>query len=169
MGIAGSDDFVVKASPDGNSRLTALQVSSKGVVTTPSLPLVRPSLVGTASTPANGTKTGFSQLTMTQGGFALGDTLGGTLGNRLSVPVSGDYFLTLNASLPSSAGHTVSLVANGTTVSATTGAPATTGALHQSATGMASLAAGDRLSLLHSGTAQFEFGSAKTEIVALLL
>ena len=107
---------------------------------------------------------------MNQGGLALGDTLGGTLGNRLSVPVSGNYFLTLNASLLSSAGHSVSLVANGTTVSATTGAPATTrGALRQSATGMASLAAGDRLSLLHSGTAQFEFGSGKMEIVALLL
>jgi hypothetical protein len=57
--------------------------------------------------------------------------------------------------------HRVSLVANGTTVSATTGAPATMGALRQSATGMASLAAGDLLSLLHRGTAQFEFGSEK--------
>jgi hypothetical protein len=68
------------------------------------------------------------------------------------------HLLTLNASLLSSAGHSVSLVANGTTVSAT-----------MSATGMASLAAGDRLSLLHCGTAQFEFGSGKTEIVARLL
>jgi hypothetical protein len=31
---------------------------------------------------------GFRQLTMNQGGVALGDTLVGTLGNRLSVPVS---------------------------------------------------------------------------------
>lgn len=85
------------------------------------------------------------------------------------MPVSGNYLLTLNASLVLSAGHSVSLVTNGTTVSATTGAAASTVALRQSATGMASLAAGDRLNLLHSGTAQFEFGSGKTEIVALLL
>jgi hypothetical protein len=169
MGIAGSGDFVIKVSPDGNSWLTGLQVSPKGVVTTPNRPLVRASLVGTSSTPANGTQTGSSQLTMNQGGFALGDALGGTLGNRLSVPVSGNYLLTLNTSLLTSAGHSVSLLANGTTVLATTSAPATTGALRQTATGMTSLAAGDRLSLLHSGTAQFEFGSGKTEIIALLL
>ncbi|PZM14035.1 DUF2793 domain-containing protein [Rhizobium tubonense] len=169
MGIAGNDDFAIKVSPDGNGWQTGLQISSKGIVTTPNRPLVRAFLVAAAATPVNGTQTGFSQLGANQGGFALGDTLGGTLGNRLSVPASGNYLLTLNTSLLTSGGHSASLVANGTTVLATSGAAATTGAFRQSTTGMASLVAGDRLSLLHSGTAQFEFGSGKTEIVAYLL
>jgi hypothetical protein len=41
MGIGGSDDFVIKVRPDGYSWLTGLQVSSKGVVTTPSRLLAR--------------------------------------------------------------------------------------------------------------------------------
>jgi hypothetical protein len=169
MGIAGSDDFVVKVSPDGNSWLTGLQVSSKGIVTTPNRPVVRASLVAASATPANGTQTGFSQLSINQGGFALGDALGGTLGNRLSVPVSGNYLVTLNTSLLSSGGHSASLVANGTTVLATTGATTTAAAFRQSSSGLAALVAGDYLSLLHSGVAKFEFGPGKTEISALLL
>jgi hypothetical protein len=169
MGIAGSDDFVVKVSPDGSSWLTGLQVSSKGIVTTPNRPVVRASLVAAATTPANGTQTGFSQLSINQGGFALGDALGGTLGNLLSVPVGGTYLLTLNTSLISSAGHSVSLVANGTTVLASTGSAPAPAAFRQSASILATLSAGDRLSLLHSGAAKFEFGSGKTEITASLL
>jgi hypothetical protein len=169
MGIAGSDDFVIKVSPDGNNWLTGLQVSSKGIVTTPNRPVVRASLVAAAATPATGTQTGFSQMTINQGGFALGDSLGGTLGNLLSVPVGGTYLLSLNTSLISSVGHSASLVANGMTVLAATGSPPSPSAFRQSASIIATLSAGDRLSLLHTGTAKFEFGSGKTEVSAVLL
>jgi hypothetical protein len=108
-------------------------------------------------------------MTINQGGFALGDSLGGTLGNLLSVPVGGTYLLTLNTSLISSVGHSVSLVVNGTTVIAATGSAPSPSAFRQSASIIATLSAGDRLSLLHSGTARFEFGLGKTEITALLL
>jgi hypothetical protein len=169
MGVAGNDNFVIKVSPDGNNWLTGLEVSPDGVVKTPNRPFVRAALNTASATPANGTQTGFSDLSVKQGGFALGDTLGGTLGNRLSVPVSGNYLVTLNTSLISSGGHSVSVVANGTTVLATTGAATTTGAFRQSSSAIVALVAGDRLSLLHSGTAKFEFGSGKTEFSAVLL
>jgi hypothetical protein len=169
MGIAGNDDFVIKVSGDGNGWLTGLEVSSGGIVKTPNRPVVRASLVAATAAPANGTQSGFSQLSVDQGGFALADTLGGTLGKRLSVPVSGNYLLVLNTSLVSSAGHSVSLVANATTVLTTTGASTTASAFRQSSSVVVALAAGDRLSLLHSGTAKFEFGSGKTEISAVLL
>lgn len=168
MGTAGDDSFSIKVSPDGGSWCTGLIISPQGVVTTPNRPLLRASLSGT-STPADGSETGFSTLKVNQGGFALADTLGGSAGNRISVPEAGVYLLLLQASTLTSSGHTVSLVANATTSLAVAGAPATSGALRQSAAGVATLAAGDLLSLLHSGTAQFEFGNGKTEIMAIRL
>lgn len=168
MGTAGDDSFSVKVSPDGGTWRTGLTVSPLGIVSMPNRPVLRASLTGTL-TPAAGSQTGFSALTLNQGGFALADALGGSAGSRISVPVAGTYLLLLQTSTLTSSGHTASLVANGSTVLAVAGAPSTAGALRQSATGIATLAAGDRLSLLHTGTAQFEFGTGKTEIMAIRL
>ncbi|MGO4436628.1 DUF2793 domain-containing protein [Rhizobium sp. RAF56] len=169
MGTAGDDSFSIKISPDGSAWRTGLAISPQGVVSMPNRPLVRASLTSGPLTPAAGSQTGFSTLAANQGGFALADAISASAGNRLSVPVTGSYLLLLQTSTLTSNGHTVSLVANGSTVLTVCGAPTTNGALRQSAAGIATLNAGDRLSLLHGGTAQFEFGSGKTEIMATLL
>ena len=169
MGLAGSDSFAVKVSPDGSLWTTGLAVSPQGVVTMPNRPLARAALGDTALAPAGGSQTGFSLLPVAQGGFALGDAVGSGLGNLLAVPCDGLYFVALQTCTTSSGGHRASLVVNGTTAIAVSGAPASSGEAHASAIGLAALAAGDRLSLLHEGAAQFQFGPGKTEIIVALL
>jgi hypothetical protein len=170
MGLAGNDDFSVKVSPDGDNWRTGLEISPQGVVTMPATPLVRASLNGGTISPANGSQTGFSSLSIVRGGFALGESVGPGLGNHLVVPASGTYLVFLTVSALTSAGHTVSLLANGTTpVAVLTLPPSSASPMRQTVTGLALLTADDRLTLLHSGTAQLQFGDGKTEITALLL
>lgn len=169
MGTAGDDSFSIKTSADGGTWRTGLAISPQGVVTMPNRPLARANLASGTLTPDAGSQTGFSTLAVNQGGFALADAISASTGSRLSVPIAGTYLFFLQTSTLTSSGHTVSLVANGSTVLAVCGAAATNGALRQSAVGIATLNAGDRLSLLHGGNAQFEFGFGKTEIMAILL
>lgn len=169
MGLAGNDAFSVKVSPDGSSWQTGLSVSPAGIVDMPCQPLVRASLSSGVVTPADGSDTGFDHLSVVRGGFALGSSLG-TTGNTLVVPADGLYLLVLNCSILTSSGHTARLLANGTTTLATVAAAAaSTVAFRQSTTGLAQLHSGDVLTLHHSGTAQYDFGDGKTEIIALRL
>lgn len=170
MGLAGNDDFSIKVSPDGNSWQTGLQISPQGAVTMPATPLVRASLDGGTISPANGSQTGFSTLSIIRGGFALGESLAAGHGNGLVVPVDGTYLVFLTVSALTSAGHSVTLIANGTdSIANLTLPPSSAAAMRQTVTRLAHLKAGDRLTLLHSGTAQLQFGDGKTEITALLL
>jgi hypothetical protein len=169
MGLAGNDSFSVKVSVDGGTWRVGLAVSPQGLVDMPQQPAVRASLAVGAITPANGSQTGFTQLSASRGDFSLGSSLGGSLGNRLVVPASGLYLLTINCSIISSSGHSVSLVANASTMLATAANVAGSSPLRHSALGLAQLAAGDLLTLLHSGTAQYDFGAGKTEVIAIRL
>lgn len=168
VGLAGNDAFSVKVSPDGSSWQSGLTISSQGVVNMPCQPLVRASLAVSAMTPASGSQTGFTQLSISRGGFALGASLGGTTGNKLVVPADGLYMLVLSCSIITSSGHTVSLIANGTSLASAT-LPASAAALRHAATGLAQLHAGDLLTVLHSGTAQYNFGDGQTEIMAIMI
>lgn len=169
MGLAGNDSFSIKTSSDGSAWRIGLSVSPEGIVDMPQQPAVRASLAVGASTPANGSQTGFTQLIAGRGGFLLGASLGSSLGNRLVVPADGLYLLTVNCSILSSTGHSVSLVANTTTILATAAGVASASPLRHQAIGLALLAHGDLLTLLHSGTAQYDFGAGKTEVIALRL
>jgi hypothetical protein len=169
IGLAGNDDFSIKVSGDGASWQTAISVSPDGLVKTPARPLVRASPAAGTVTPANGARTGFNDLHVQQGGFALGAAVPAGSGNRLMVPASGIYLLILSASTLSSSGHGLTLDANAATTIARITAPATAAPTRQTAVGMALLNAGDWLSLSHSGTAQYEFGTGKTEVSALFL
>lgn len=169
MGLAGDDEFSIKVSGDGASWKAAIAISPDGLVKTPARPLVRASLAAATVTPANGARTGFNDLHVQQGGFALGPAISAGSGNRLVVPASGIYLLSLNVSTLSSSGHGVSLDVNATTSVARITAPGATVPSRQTTLGMALLNAGDWLSLSHSGTAQYEFGAGKTEISALFL
>ncbi len=167
MGLAGNDSFSIKVSPDGGTWQTGLSVSPQGVVDMPQQPTARASLAVGALTPSNGSQTGFTQLSALRGGFTLGASLGGSTGNRLVVPATGLYLLSVNCSILTSSGHSASIVANGGTTLATAAAAASSNPFRHSALGLAVLNAGDLLTLLHSGTAQYDFGAGKTEITVI--
>ncbi|TCL74466.1 DUF2793 domain-containing protein [Rhizobium sp. BK251] len=169
MGLAGNDEFAIKVSADGSDWRTALSVSGGGIASMPNRPAVRASLAAATLSPANGSQTGFNDLHISQGGFALGTAVAGGTGNNLVVPAAGIYLLALSVSALSSSGHGVTVLANGATTLATVTAPSASTATRQSAIGLAFLDAGNRISLRHSGSGSIEFGSGKTEITLIRL
>lgn len=170
MGLAGNDDFELKVSADGSSWVSALKTHSGGAVLFPNRPLVRASHSETSFTPSSGSLTGFGTLSLDQGGFSLGSAVPSGSGNRLVVPVSGIYMVTVNVSSVAIAGYWLSAVRNGST-SLLTIRDSDTGAqsYSQSATALASFDAGDWVALSHSGTAELQFGYGKTEILMALM
>jgi hypothetical protein len=170
MGLSGSDDFEIKVSADGSAWATALKTSSSGAVLMPGRSLVRASYGETALTPANNTRTGFGTLHLNQGGFALGATVTSGVGSRLTVPVTGFYMITLNVSSLAAASYSVAVQQNGST-NLLTVRDSDTGSqsYSQSATSLAYLTAGDWIALHHTGTAEFQFGYGKTELVMALM
>lgn len=170
MGLAGSDDFEIKVSADGSSWATALKTTPAGAVLLPGRPLVRASYGETALTPADGTRTGFGTLHVSQGGFSLGATVTSGVGSRLVVPVTGIYLVALSVSSLAAASYSVSVQQNGSTNLLTARDGDTGSASYsQSATTLAFLSAGDWIALHHSGTAEFQFGWGKTELTMALM
>ncbi|MCZ7912201.1 DUF2793 domain-containing protein [Agrobacterium leguminum] len=161
MGLAGTDGFSIKTSKDGASWHTALLCSGDGRVSMPNRPLAVAGLPAGTTKPANGTATGFSVLSIAEGGFALGDAVSGG-GRELVVPVKGPYLAALTLAVASSSGHRVTLFINGAAASFGIAGDASTSGTSQSATSILSLDAGDRLRLQHEGTAEFTQGSGKT-------
>ncbi|MCM2473257.1 DUF2793 domain-containing protein [Rhizobium sp. CG5] len=167
LGLTGSDDLAIKVSADGALWKTALSISADGCVRTGHRPLVRAALTSTAFTPASGSQTGFDTLHLQQGGFSLGTALSSGHGNRLLIPVDGIYLIAVHLSVLTSTGHGMELILNDS--SALSGCQGTGGPLTQSLTTLASLSSGDWLTLSHTGTAQVQFGSGKTELTAAML
>ncbi|MFD1745718.1 DUF2793 domain-containing protein [Rhizobium helianthi] len=167
IGLAGTDEFGLKVSGDGSQWVTALTVSSKGVVTQSVRPAGRAfSAAGTFS-PASNTPRGFTELATTQGGVSLGATVSGG-GNVLLIPEEGLYALSLNITLTAASGYSVSLLRNGSetlfTCRCTSPSPLTLGR-----TTIANLNQGDALTLIHKGSATLEEGSPATELVIVRL
>jgi hypothetical protein len=169
MGLAGSDEFSIKVSGNGENWLTALSVATDGSVRTPNRPIARASLAASQATPAAASRTGFDDFQIRQGGFSLGAAVPSGAGSRLIVPATGFYLLSLSASTLTSSGHGAAIEANGTTILASTSGPASASPSRETATTITFLNEGDWLALLHTGTAQYEFGSAKTELCAVML
>jgi hypothetical protein len=169
MGLAGNDEFAIKVSEDGSSWQTALAIAAGGVVKTPARPVVRASLTASTSTPANNARTGFNTMHVQQGGFALGSAVPSGSGNRLTVPVSGLYLLIMSVNTLTSSAYGARLEVNASTTVAVVAGATSTVPTRQTAFGLAQLSAGDWLSIVHTGTAQYEFGAGKTEISAILL
>lgn len=169
MGLAGSDDFSIKVSGDGSNWLSALSISADGVVRTPARPLARASLAAEIATPTAASRTGFDTFHARQGGFALGAAVPSGTGNRLLVPATGFYLLSLTVSTLTSSGHGTAIEVNGTTILAAVSGPASTVPTNQTAVTVAQLSKGDWLALMHTGTAQNALGAAKTELSAVML
>lgn len=168
MGLAGNDSFAIKTSPDGANWKTALLVSDKGHVLTPERPVVRAGRASGNVSHAAGSFSGFTDLTVQQGGFVLGNIVTGSL-KELQIPATGFYLITLSLAVVSSSGHTVAIRINGTT--STLAINGTTSAANslQSASFIAAFSENDRISLAHTGTCQLAYGPGKTEISLLML
>lgn len=170
MGLAGTDDFEIKVSPDGSTWTTALRTTSTGALLMPGRPLVRGSYGETNLAPADGSRTGFGTLNLSQGGFALGAPVPSGVGDRLVVPVTGFYMIALNVSSVAAASYAVAVQQNGTTNLLTVrDSDGGSASYSQSATTLAYLAAGDWIALHHSGTAELQFGWGKTELTMALM
>ena len=172
MGLAGTDQFEIKVSADGSAWASALKILGNGTVLSPQRPLVRAANTAGVAAPGSGTRTGFSVLGITQGGFSLGAAVPNGTGNRLLVPVTGPYLISLSTSsvAAANANYTVSASQNGTNILASVrDSDAGTSSYSQNAVGLAFLSAGDWLSLEHTGNASFEFGIGKTELMAVML
>jgi len=169
MGLTGSDDFAVKVSPDGSAWTSALSITGQGQVRMPQRPLVRATLGGGGLTPASGSQTGFSTLSVNQGGFSLGAAVAGG-GNRLIVPVTAPYLICLGVEADPAGAFSVAAKANGTTTIASINDNDTASASYSNcAIGMALLNAGDWLVLEHTGTTPLDFGYDKTELTVVML
>lgn len=169
MGLAGSDEFAIKVSPDGSTWKSALVITGHGQVSMPQRPLARATLGGGLQIPASGSQTGFSILNINQGGFTLGAAATGG-GNRLVVPVSGPYLICLGVEANPAGTFSVTVKVNGTTVVASINDnDAAASSYGNCAIGMAILNAGDWLVLEHTGTTPLDFAYDKTELTVVML
>ncbi|OQP84270.1 hypothetical protein BTR14_20190 [Rhizobium rhizosphaerae] len=166
LGLAGQDAFSLKVSADGASWLTALETDAAGRVRLPQRPLVRASLGGGAKTMADGTRSGFATLAVNQGGFGLGTTVGGN-GAALVVPASGVYLVMLTLDAAPSGSFSITAEANAQLALASFRNTSPPAQVNATAFGLASLAAGDELSLRHGGTATIDFSPGRTELMAM--
>lgn len=170
MGLAGSDDFEIKLSADGASWHTALKALGNGTVLLPNRPLVRATYGETAMTPTSGTLSGFNTLSLNQGGFSLGSAVPSGSGSRLLVPVTGFYMVIVNVWSLATTSFSVSASQNGSTPIVTIrDGDSSSASYSQSSTALAYLTQGDWIALAHTGTAEFQFGYGKTEILLALL
>ncbi|WP_438752465.1 DUF2793 domain-containing protein [Pararhizobium sp. O133] len=169
MGLAGSDDFSVKVSPDGSAWTSALSITGQGQVCMPQRPLVRATRGGGVITPSSSSQTGFSTLSINQGGFSLGASVTGG-GNRLVVPVTAPYLVCLGVEANPSGAFSVAVKVNGmTTIASVNDNDAASASYGNCAIGLALLAAGDWLVLEHTGTTPLDFGYDKTELTVMML
>lgn len=169
MGLAGSDEFAIKVSADGSTWKPALSITGQGQVSMPQRPLARATLGGGVLTPASGSQTGFSTLSVNQGGFTLGVAVAGG-GSRLIVPVAGPYLLCLGVEANPAGAFSVAVKVNGTTVVASINDnDVASPSYGNCAIGMAILNANDWLVLEHTGTTPLDFNYDKTELTVVML
>lgn len=172
MGLAGTDQFEIKVSADGNSWASAMKVLANGAVQHPQRPIVRAHNTPANASPASGSRVGFANLGVNQGGFSLGAIVPSGVGNRLVVPVPGPYLIILSTSAVAAANssYTVSVSQNGVASLANVrDSDAGSSSYSQTAVGIAMLSQGDWLALEFTGNGTFEFGPGKTELMAIML
>lgn len=169
MGLAGDNNFSIKASANGAAWKTGLIMDGAGVVRLPQRPACRASLNPATAAPAANSQTGFQLLSVNQGGFALGAALAPAPGNRLTVPATGLYMVALNVFTGTTTGHSITLLVNGNPATLSIKVNAQEANSLASAGLLLSLAANDQLSLLHSGGGSLDFGPGKTELSLFML
>ncbi|WP_203424375.1 DUF2793 domain-containing protein [Sinorhizobium sp. BG8] len=170
IGLTGSGRLSVKISTDGTTWTEALTVTDTGHLATPQRPIARAHLSAGTFSPSDGSNTGFSSLALAAGGFSLGDAIAGGTGNRLVVPVDGDYEIHLTVLTLDTGPSKTSVVVNGNDVVADTGAVVSIGAGRKITTvAMARLQKDDWICFRHEGSASLQFGYNATELQMVAL
>ncbi|MFB2550046.1 DUF2793 domain-containing protein [Ensifer soli] len=170
IGLAGSDDLSFKVSADGSIWTEAIGITAAGQVRMPARPRVRATLGGGPATPASGSETGFTLLSLDAGGFQLGSAVAGGSGNRLVVPVAGPYLVFLTAKAAAGSAFTVGVRLNGASdVVILYGHEGGTADHSAVASGIAHFDAGDLVTLHHTGGATLDFGVGATELTVIML
>jgi Protein of unknown function (DUF2793). len=170
IGLTGSDTLSFKVSSDGGNWATALEVLPSGLVQMPTRPVAQAALTIGAHSPAPGVQTGFDTLAVNQGGFSLGAAVGGGVGDRLMVPASGLYAISLSVTIIASSSHTIRILRNGSVPLAVLRGKNNSGvASLQTVSAVAHLNAGDWLSLDHAGDPQIDFTEGNTGLQVHLL
>lgn len=163
LGLTGDNALSLKVS-DGSTWKTGLSLDPSGRIYRPNQPVARAYRAGTTFTPADNTRSGFTDFSLVQGGFEFAGAVAGG-GNEIMVPATGTYLICLHVAVASSSGHTTSLRVNNMADLLTL--PGSVG--FQSASTIAALAEGDLLTLRHGGTAQLQSGSGGTTLSLALL
>lgn len=166
MGLAGSNAFSVKVSPDGQNWHTALTISGTGKVEMPRRPLATAGRETATVTINSAGVSGFTILEQ-QGGFLQGANVAGGTGKELIVPASGLYLVMLTLATAGSSAHGLTLMANGAATSLKISGREATSPVCHGVSAVLTLTAGDRLSLAFNGTANIEFGPGKTGLTLM--
>lgn len=168
MGLAGNDSFSIKTADNAGKWSTAIAITGEGYVSMPAQPVARAGRVAGNVSPAANSVSGFTDLPLQKGGFALGDIVTGTL-KELRVPAAGLYAVTLSLVVVSSSGHGVAVRINGAASPFIINGTSAAANSLQSATFIIALEANDRLTLAHTGTCQLSYGPGKTELSLVML
>ncbi len=156
MGLAGSDSFSFKVSPDGGTWNTALLVRPDGVITQPQRPIARAHNSAGSTAVSSGTISGFSDLALSQGASRLA-ALCPVGGQSLAVPVEGLYHLSLRVAVSASASYHISLRRESGETLMSLRFPSSA-PLTLSGNAMAQFSANEKLVLVHQGTATLTQG-----------
>lgn len=167
MGLAGSDAFSFKVSPDGGTWNTALLIRPDGVITQPQRPLARAHNSAGSTAISSGAISGFSDLALSQGGVTLGGALSGG-GQSLAVPVEGLYLLSLRVAVSASASYRISLRRESGETLMSLRFPSSA-PLTLSGNALAQFSADEKLVLAHQGTATLTQGPGETELMLIRL
>jgi hypothetical protein len=163
IGLTGDNALSLRVN-DGSTWKTGLSLDPSGRVYRPHQPVARAYRAGTTFSPANGTRSGFTDFSLVQGGFQLAGAVAGG-GNEIMVPATGIYLICLHVAVASSSGHTTILRVNDNADLLTL--PGSVG--FQSASTITALTEGDFLSLQHGGTPVLQSGSSGTTLSLALL
>ncbi|MDP9838916.1 hypothetical protein J2T09_003688 [Neorhizobium huautlense] len=166
MGLAGDNDFSIKVG-NGTNWVTALKIRQNGTVSQPQRPMGRAYRDIGVAAQAAGSDSGFTILDQVQGSVSLSTTIVNAE-RALRVPADGIYLLSLLSTATSSSGHAVSLMRNRAQSLFTLWSPAVA-PLTVGHTQISVLAAGDELSLRHSGTAQLYNAAGLCQLTLAML
>lgn len=158
MGLAGSDDFSLKVCGEDGDWKTALHINGNGTATYPNRPIALAYRNTATSTPASGSQSGFSALDIQQGGLELGPTLSAG-GQVIVIRDAGIYCLSLTVAASATAPSSIGILRNDTDNLLLLKMPVSASQTVSGST-IANLAAGDWLSLAHSGSMTIEEGRA---------
>lgn len=168
IGLAGSDNLSIKVCDSNGTWTTALTITGEGYIQQPAKPAATARYALFSRTVSNGQNTGFSALTFSQGGIALGSTMSAG-GNSLKVPVAGNYLLSLTISVAATTDYSATLIDAAQTNILKIAVGTISNSLQTSHTAVVTLAAGTELSILHAGSATAALLSPGAFLTAVLL